>query len=145
MVQSRLLERMLYLAHPHLITGVSNETLLRLSIMNHLTRLLNTRRGSVPINPEFGLYDMNNIAGSFAVGTSEQICEDIVWQIKRYEPRLRNPTLTSCVEDNQIITLKFELSAQIAHNDAKLIGETFSMYLRINSAGQIQIEARRDR
>jgi predicted component of type VI protein secretion system len=88
---------------------------------------------------------MNNIAGSLAMGTSEEICEEIIWQIKRYEPRLRNPALTSIKEENQIITLKFELSAQIVRDDTQVSGDVFSMYLRINSAGQIHIEARRDR
>ncbi len=145
MVQSRLLERMLHTAHPHLIAGVASETLLRQSIVRHLTRLLNTRRGSVPIDLEYGLSDMNNIAGSLSMGTSEEICEEIIWQIKRYEPRLRNPALTSIKEENQIITLKFELSAQIVRDDSQTTGDVFSMYLRINSAGQIHIEARRDR
>jgi type VI secretion system protein len=145
MVQNRLLERMLYTAHPHLIAGVTSESLLRLSVVRHLTRLFNTRRGSVPIDSEYGLYDMNNIAGSLAVGTTQEICEEIIWQITRYEPRLRNPAITSIKEENQIITLKFELSAQIVRDDSQITPDVFSMYLRINSAGRIQIEARRDR
>jgi type VI secretion system protein len=145
MVESRLLERILHTAYPYLITGVASDTLLKQSIARHLTRLLNTRQGSVPIDPKYGLTDMNNIAGSLAMGTSEEICEEIIWQIRQYEPRLQNPVITSIKEENQIITLKFELSAQIARDDKQLSGDIFSMYLRINSAGRIQIEARRDR
>jgi type VI secretion system protein len=145
MVESRLLERMLHSVNPKLNAGLTNDGLLRLSIVQHLTRLLNTRLGSVPIDPDYGLSDMNNIAGSFTIGSSEQICEEIILQIKRYEPRLKNPTLTTTKEDNQIITLKFELSAQINHGHTNLSSDPFAMYLRINSAGQIKIEARRDR
>jgi type VI secretion system protein len=145
MVESRLLERILHTAYPYLITGVASDTLLKQSISRHLTRLLNTRQGSVPIDSKYGLTDMNNIAGSLAMGTSEEICEQIIWQIRQYEPRLQNPVITSIKEENQIVTLKFELSAQIARDDKQLSGDIFSMYLRINSAGRIQIEARRDR
>lgn len=145
MLETRLLERMLHIVNPALTTGLTNENLLRQSVVQHLTRMLNTRRGSVPIDPDFGLYDMNNIAGSFSVGSTEEICEAVVWQIKRYEPRLQNPVLTTSKEDHEIITLKFELSAEISHINSRLNGEVFSMYLRINSSGQIHIEARRDR
>ena len=115
------------------------------SIMRHLTLLLNTRKGSVPTEPDYGLSDMNNIAGSFSSGTSEDICLEIIQQIDRYEPRLLNPKISSVTEIQDIISLKYELNAQIIGNQAVLANDSFSMYLRINSAGRVRLEPRRDR
>ena len=145
MAQACLLDRLFHIANPRAIAGMSPELVGQQSIMRHLTLLLNTRKGSVPIEPDYGLSDMNNIAGSFSSGTSEDICLEIIQQIDRYEPRLLNPKISSVTEIQDIISLKYELNAQIIGNQAVLANDSFSMYLRINSAGRVRLEPRRDR
>lgn len=145
MAQACLLDRLLHSANPRAIAGMSPEIVGQQSIMRHLTLLLNTRKGSVPIEPDYGLSDMNNIAGSFSSGTSEDICLEIIQQINRYEPRLLNPKISSVSETQDIISLKYELSAQIIGSQTVMTSDSFSMYLRINSAGRVRLEPRRDR
>jgi type VI secretion system protein len=145
MARACLLDRLLQIANPRAIAGMSPERVAQQSIMRHLTHLLNTRKGSVPIDPDYGLSDMNNIAGSFSSGTSEDICIEIIEQINRYELRLSNPKISSVSEIQDIISLKYELSAQIIGSQTVLANDSFSFYLRVNSAGRVRLEPRRDR
>jgi type VI secretion system protein len=119
----------------------SPEDIVKISIQRHLSRLLNVRRGSVPVDVEYGLSDMSNIAGSFAVGYVSDIQREILIQIDRYEKRLSNPTIQQVVEEREVITLKFILSGQIDLSvGSTLIKKEFSMFLRIDSAGQVRVE-----
>jgi type VI secretion system protein len=115
--------------------------LVKASIQRYLSSLLNVRRGSVPIDAEYGLPDMSNIAGSFAVGYVSDIQREILIQIDRYEKRLLNPTIQQVTEEREVITLKFILTGNIdlTVGSVEVIKE-FSMFLRINSAGQVRVE-----
>jgi|AntAceMinimDraft_6_1070360.scaffolds.fasta_scaffold49105_2 type VI secretion system protein len=144
MFQSCLLDRLLQTVNPRSIAGIPQAVAAKQSIIRHLTRLLNTRKGSVPIDPNYGLSDMNNIAGSFSFGTSEDICVEIIQQINHYEPRLCDPKMTSVNETHEIITLKFELNTQIVGYQGRAGNDRFLMHLWINSAGRVRLEPRRD-
>ncbi|MDH4401111.1 MAG: type VI secretion system baseplate subunit TssE [Burkholderiaceae bacterium] len=141
MVKERLLERLSRQEQPNRNDRRPPEDIVKLSIQGYLSRLLNVRRGSVPIDAEYGLPDMSNIAGSFAVGYVSEIQRDILLQIDLYEKRLLRPTIQQVVEEREIITLKFILTGQL---DVGTIPGTlmkeFSMFLRINAAGQVSLE-----
>jgi type VI secretion system protein len=140
-VKERLLERLSRQEQPNRNDRRPPEDIVKLSIQGYLSRLLNVRRGSVPIDAEYGLPDMSNIAGSFAVGYVSEIQRDILLQIDLYEKRLLRPTIQQVVEEREIITLKFILTGQL---DVGTIPGTlmkeFSMFLRINAAGQVSLE-----
>ncbi|MCZ4329826.1 type VI secretion system baseplate subunit TssE [Castellaniella denitrificans] len=140
MSQIRLLERLTHFEDPGLSDGVSPDRQLSESIGLHLTRLLNTRAGSVPIDAQYGLADMSNIAGSFAVGTSEALSEAILRQISLYEPRLRQCRISVSSERRDVIALRFELSGLLAASRANAPDLPFSVSLRINSAGRIFVD-----
>ena len=141
MVKERLLERLSRQEQPNRNDRRPPEDIVKQSIQGYLSRLLNVRRGSVPIDAEYGLPDMSNIAGSFAVGYVSEIQRDILLQIDLYEKRLLRPTIQQVVEEREIITLKFILTGQL---DVGTIPGTlmkeFSMFLRINAAGQVSLE-----
>lgn len=141
----RLLERLSALEEPRLIDGIPQDRQLRDSIINHLRRLLNTRAGSVPIDSNYGMPDMSNIAGSFALGTTEFLSETIIRQISRYEPRLKNPRISVEEEKRDVITLRFELTGRIMSGRAESAYEELSMILRINASGRVYVEVRNDR
>lgn len=84
---------------------------------------------------------MSNIAGSFAVGYVSEIQREILIQIDRYEKRLLKPTIQQVVEEREVITLKFILKGQIdlSVGSTEVIKE-LSMFLRIDSAGQVRVE-----
>lgn len=141
MVKERLLERLSRQEQPNRNDRRPPEDIVKISIQGYLSRLLNVRRGSVPVDLEYGLPDMSNIAGSFAVGYVSEIQRDILLQIDLYEKRLLRPTIQQVVEEREIITLKFILTGQL---DVGTIPGTlmkeFSMFLRINAAGQVSLE-----
>ncbi len=140
MNQVRLLERLSALEDPTHVAGKSPDRRLRESVVRHLDRLLNTRAGSVPIDHDYGLPDMSNIAGSFALGTTESLSEAILRQIVRYEPRLKNPRITVEPEQREVITLRFELRGQLESERADAPDQTFVMILRVNSSGRVFVE-----
>jgi type VI secretion system protein len=140
-VKERLLERLSRQELPNLNDRRSPEDLVKASIQRYLSRLLNVRRGSVPVDAEYGLSDMSNIAGSFAVGYVSEIQREILIQIDRYEKRLLKPTIQQVVEEREVITLKFILKGQIDLSVSSTeIMKELSMFLRIDSAGQVRVE-----
>lgn len=146
MSKIRLLERLSALEEPALLAGRSPDRQLRDSIVEHLRKLLNTREGSVPIDPNYGMPDMSNIAGSFALGTTEQLSEAIIRQVARYEPRLKAPKITVEKETRDVITLRFELSGLVASSqDSGSDQQPYSMVIRVNSSGQVFVEPKTDR
>ncbi len=141
MVKERLLERLSRQESPHLNDRRPPEDLVKVSIQRYLSRLLNVRRGSVPVDAEYGLADMSNIAGSFAVGYVSDMQREILIQIDRYEKRLLKPTIQQVVEEREVITLKFILAGQIdIGGGSTAVTKEFSMFLRIDSAGQVRVE-----
>lgn len=144
MSQIRLLERLTHLEDPGLSAGMPPDRQLAASIVQHLTRLLNTRAGSVPIDAQYGLSDMSNIAGSFSVGTPEALSETILRQVGQYEPRLQQCRITVSSERRDVIALRFELSGLLgpARTDAPNL--PFSVSLRVNSSGRIFVESLRN-
>jgi len=143
MAKVRLDERLLYATAPRLTVGQSQDSLIKKSIIDHLSRLLNTRKGSVPIDPDIGLSDMSNIAGAFAQGTTQMICQEVIEQINRYEPRLRQPKVAASDTslEREVITLRFEISGFLVNNKDQTSSDIISMIMRVNSHGYIKLEA----
>jgi type VI secretion system lysozyme-related protein len=141
-----LLERLSALEEPRLVDGVPLDRQLRDSIVKHLRNLFNTRAGSVPIDPNYGMPDMSNIAGSFAMGTIESLSEAFIRQVIRYEPRLQQPRITVEDETRDVITLRFELSGQIS-STSEWEGQMqpFSMVIRVNSSGRVFVDPKTGR
>jgi type VI secretion system protein len=79
--RKRLLERITNLQVETDRTHLTQAQVLTQSIVQHLQRILNTRRGSVPIDAEFGVPDFTNLAGSFATGETTQIIENMTRMI----------------------------------------------------------------
>lgn len=142
----RLSERLTYTVTPRLIAGLTADSLARKSIIDHLTRLLNTRQGSAPIDANYGLSDMSNIAGSFAFGTTEAICAEVALQISQYEPRFLEPRITASnsTEERQVITLRFDITGKIAGSRGQMTGESLSLLMRIDSSGRVHLQERQD-
>lgn len=117
MNECRLLERLSALGTDTAQAQVSRAEMLINSILNHLQRILNTRQGSVPIDPEFGVPDFTNLAGSFSSGTTEQIMQDMSRMIQQYEPRLRQPRITFSSNQEEVLSLAFSISGTVSIDD----------------------------
>lgn len=142
----RLSERLTYAVNPRLVSGMTADSLGKKSIVDHLTRLLNTRQGSAPIDPNYGMSDLSNIAGSFAMGTTESICEEVAVQISCYEPRLANPriTVSNSTDERNVITLRFDVSARLVDSQRKPTDEVLSLVMRIDASGRVNLLLRQD-
>lgn len=85
------------------------------SVMNHLTRLLNTRQGSVQIDPLFGVPDFTNFAG-----TTREIEEEIRRMVLRYEPRIKSPRVTLNPEQTDVLSIRFTLDGALEVDDREI-------------------------
>lgn len=120
MRENRLLERIASLGADAERSRITRAEILVESILEHLRRILNTRQGSVPIDPLFGVPDFTNLAGSFRSGTTTQMIEDMSRMIQRYEPRLRQPQVSFTEVQDEVLSLSFAISGLISVDDREI-------------------------
>ncbi len=109
------------------------------SILNHLQRILNTRRGSVPIDVDFGVPDFTNLAGSFATGETTQIMENMTRMIARYEPRLKSPRILVAEGSQEVLSLSFSLEGLVMIDDRDI---SIHLATRVSSDGRVSLAMR---
>jgi len=107
--ERRLLERIAHWEEGEQRTHHTQVDILVRSVMDHLRRLLNTRQGSVPLDPAFGVPDFTNLAGGLAAGSMRDIEEEIQRMVLKYEPRLKSPKVTLNRESADILSIRFDL------------------------------------
>lgn len=117
MNERRLLEHISSLGAEAHRGQVTRAEILVNSILDHLRRILNTRQGSVPVDPDFGVPDFTNLAGSFSTGTTDQIIQDMSRMIQRYEPRLHQPQITFATSQDEVLSLAFSISGMVSVDD----------------------------
>jgi type VI secretion system protein len=109
MRERRLLERISRFDVGQSRTNQMQVDILVRSVMDHLIRLLNTRQGSVQIDPLFGVPDFTNLAGGMAAGSTYEIEESIRTMVARYEPRIKSPKVTMLRESADVMSIRFDL------------------------------------
>ncbi|TDV28736.1 type VI secretion system protein [Paraburkholderia caballeronis] len=136
MRERRLLER---IAHWEIAKGRTNQTqvdILVRSVMDHLQRLLNTRQGSVQIDPQFGVPDFTNLAGGMAAGSTREIEEEIRRMVLKYEPRLKSPKVVLSHEGTDVLSIRFSLEGRL-EVDARDI--PLQLSTSVASSGKVEI------
>ncbi len=94
------------------------------SIMDHLNRMFNTRKGSIPHLVDYGLPDISEIYRKMPDGI-EELKDAIKRTVERYEPRLKNVRVVRR-EDNQAdARLVFILSGEIKRGGLVRFQTTF--------------------
>jgi len=83
------------------------------SIMAHVQRILNTRQGNVLIAEDYGVPDFLNFLQSFP-DSVRQIEASIRTAINRYEPRLSGASVTFIPREDDELTLRFQIIANLA-------------------------------
>lgn len=86
------------------------------AVAGHLRKVLNTRVGSAPAAPDFGLPDFNDIMFQFPDGL-RQIAAAIRDSIERYEPRLRRAQVRHLPGNADPFRLRFSISAELRLGD----------------------------
>ena len=86
--------------------------LIKLSIMDNLTRLFFVRQGSIKHLPEYGLPDTNKYYKNISKASyADELAKNIKEAIKKFEPRLKNIKIEKNIENTTEIS--FKIKAQI--------------------------------
>lgn len=93
------------------------------SVMANLRNLLNTRHGSSPMLPAYGMPDFNDMALEFpdAIPVIARQLRDC---ILAYEPRLKDPKISHVPDPDNPLALCYQISAELVGGDRKLTFET---------------------
>jgi len=89
------------------------------SILRHLQKLLNSRQGHAPAQMDYGIPDPGEVAHNYsdAIG---QIQKSIKACVEKYEPRLTAVNVTHVVADNDVLTLRFQITGQVANTKERI-------------------------
>lgn len=111
------------------------EVLMR-SVIAHLRRILNTRQGSVPLDPLFGVPDFTNLAGGLGSGSVRDIEASIRQVIARYEPRVRQPQVSLRADASDPMALYFSLDGRL-----DVDGQEIPLHLTtvVDGSGQVRV------
>ncbi|WP_269901409.1 type VI secretion system baseplate subunit TssE [Paenalcaligenes faecalis] len=139
MQEQRLLERIASLETGNASNKkLTREQVLLNSIQAHLQRILNTRQGSVPIDPLFGVPDFTNLAGSFSVGSTPEVVKDLTRMISSYEPRLLHPKISVAEAENEVLSLSFQLEGIVQIDERQV---PVRLATRVSSSGKVTLQA----
>ncbi len=118
MREHRLLDRIRYLdKNPsRRVTEDPGQTLY--SVQEHLQRILNTRQGSAPIADEYGIPDFTNLMSGYP--ESQRAIERTIRNtIQKFEPRLQGVRISFLQQEDDVLTLSFQITAQLVLKDHK--------------------------
>ena len=107
------------------------------SVMDHLARLLNTRRGSVQLDPQFGVPDFTNLAGGTGAGSTRDIQEEIERMVSKYEPRIKSARVTLDHDHSDMQALRFMLNGTIDADDREI---PLSLATTVGASGKISLK-----
>lgn len=105
------------------------------SVVAHLGRLLNVRRGSVPTLPDYGMPDFNDLV--FEDGRIvNAVRAAIVDVVTKYEPRLTRLSVTYVPDEDNVLDLRFRITATLVleGNRAPVTFDTL-----IGDKGQVKV------
>jgi len=106
------------------------------SVLDHLTRILNTRRGNVPIAEDYGIPDYTEFLQNFpeSLRDLETAIEQTVTQ---YEPRLKAVRVSFVPQDENVFAVKFQISARLVSmaNNTSVLFES-----QLDTGGKISIK-----
>jgi type VI secretion system protein len=97
--------------------------------------MLNTRQGSVPAQPDYGLPDFNDLAVTFPDAIFE-LRRIIKQSIELYEPRLSRVKVEHVKDEENPLALRYEITAQL-----NLDNENASVWFEttLDSQGRVKV------
>ena len=103
------------------------------AVIEHLRVLLNTRRGEAPTVPGYGVPDFSDVVHSFpgAILTLQRAIRDTITE---FEPRLKNVQVRHVTNEDDVLTLRFEITARLAQGNQMLRLQT-----RVLAGGKIDV------
>jgi len=118
MLEHRLLDRLRMMAkNPDRRMTEDPNQMVR-SVQEHLERILNTRIGNVPIADDYGIPDFTNLISGY-YESKQSVERTIRNTIMKYEPRLQLVRVAFLEQEDERLTLRFQISAQLKQGDNK--------------------------
>jgi type VI secretion system protein len=115
-------------------TTQQNERQILSSVLDHLAKMLNTRRGNAPVAPDYGIPDIVDMVHSFPV--SIRIMEQAIRNtIEKYEPRLNNVRVRHSSNEEEVFSLHFEVTATLES------GNSVWFETKVDSSGEVQVRS----
>ncbi len=116
MREERLLERLANVSDEKSRRGASDVEVATNSVLTYVKRILNTRQGSVEIDPSFGVPDYSSMAARFSTenrGTVDEIETAIRDAILKWEPRIASARTKFMDKAEFDITLTIEIEVEM--------------------------------
>jgi len=101
----------------------------------NLRRVLNSRRGSAPSAIEYGIIDLSAILHNYPESVGE-MAESIRRCVKHYEPRLTRVRVIYDKQEEDALTLRFHISAQVRVPGVKT---RMGFDTVVTSSGRVQV------
>jgi type VI secretion system protein len=89
------------------------------SVLKHLRRILNTRRGSVPIAEDYGVPDFTDFLHSYPESIKD-IERSIKQIIQKYEPRLKSIRVSFIPQNDDVFAVSFQIVGRLATEDERV-------------------------
>ncbi|RNC71845.1 MAG: type VI secretion system baseplate subunit TssE [Desulfuromonadales bacterium] len=135
MREERLLERIRSFERDPARRGRPDHGRLVDSVLAHLRQILNTRQGSAPIAPDYGVPDFLDFLQTYPDSVRE-IERSIRTAIQTYEPRLDGVRVTFIPQEDDVLALRFQITARIAGGD----GGTVRFETVVDTDGKIAVK-----
>ncbi len=90
------------------------------SVSRHLKLILNTRRGTVLIDPDYGMPDFSEMPVDLASSKTDLMKDGIKKVVEKYEERIIDVTITIEPKTDNNLSMHFGLSGTIIHEDVKI-------------------------
>ena len=106
------------------------------SLARHLASLLNTRRGSVPIAPDYGIADVTDLGRSFTEESLADFTAELERVIMRYEPRLASVRVAYSPRTDAPLSAVFEIEAAVTTEYGR---QTLYFETRLDATGMMRL------
>ena len=106
------------------------------SVRDDLEKMFNTRRGTVLVNPEFGLPDFTHLMNGYSAPDVDQIQQEMHSQVRAYERRLINTVVVTQESRSADSKLRFGLTAVFNHKNQE---HSLSTSIAINDNGSVSV------
>ena len=87
------------------------------SIIEHLQRLLNTRQGSVPIRPDYGVPDFSHLTGETFTDIALEMQQSLRKVLETFEPRLTRIQVGFDPRAEDPTLLRFRIEGVLARDE----------------------------
>ncbi len=95
------------------------ETLIS-SVTRHLKQILNTRRGTVLIDPDYGMPDFSDLPVDLASAKTNIMKDRIKQVVEKYESRIKDVVITIDAKTDNNLSIHFGLNGTIIHENIKI-------------------------